>query len=226
MNKHLKVLIIENEPLIIDSIKLAFTNLSGASNTLSFSLTVINKNDFTLSEISNLPKFKALDLVLLNINMYEPSIKSLSFKEDLAIALKNQFPNIRLILLASHCDNYRINNAFKTLKPEGFLIKSDIDFKKLVKAIGNVIGETSYYSKKILNQLRRYIINDLYLDETDRLILYHLSMGIRTKDLTNLVPMTIGGIEKRKRRLKDIFKLKSHSTDKCLLLSAREKGFI
>ena len=65
----------------------------------------------------------------------------------------------------------------------------------------------------------------MILDEYDRKILYELSIGTRMKDLPNLLPLSIAGIEKRKRNLKRMFNVKKLD-DRQLMISAKEKGFL
>jgi hypothetical protein len=45
------------------------------------------------------------------------------------------------------------------------------------------------------------------------------------KDLPNVLPMSIAGIEKRKRQLKEMFNVQENE-DRELILKAKEKGFI
>jgi hypothetical protein len=73
--------------------------------------------------------------------------------------------------------------------------------------------------------LRKQVANDFILDNIDRKILYELSLGTRMKDLPSVLPLSIAGIEKRKRHLQEIFNIKGGG-DKELLLVAKEKGFI
>ena len=56
-------------------------------------------------------------------------------------------------------------------------------------------------------------------------MLYLLSQGFKTKELTEVVHLSIAGIEKRKRRLNQIFN-NDRNSDKILLKLAKEKGFI
>ena len=67
--------------------------------------------------------------------------------------------------------------------------------------------------------------SEFILDEIDRMLLFELSQGAKTKDLPNFIPLSIAGIEKRKRHLKEIFDI-SKSDDRTLIKVAREKGFI
>tara|TARA_B100000497_G_C7333014_1_gene220131 strand:+ start:328 stop:561 length:234 start_codon:yes stop_codon:yes gene_type:complete len=77
----------------------------------------------------------------------------------------------------------------------------------------------------VIKLLRDQIVNDFVLDNYDRKILYELSIGTRMKDLPKLIPLSIAGIEKRKRNLKRMFNVKKMD-DRELLISAKEKEFI
>ena len=69
------------------------------------------------------------------------------------------------------------------------------------------------------------MFDELLLDKIDREIIYELSIGTKTKDLPTILPLTIAGIEKRKRNLKTIFNV-SKLADKYLIIKARERGFL
>ena len=69
------------------------------------------------------------------------------------------------------------------------------------------------------------MIHDLNVDKIDRQIFYELSLGTRTKDLPEVVPLSIAGVEKRKRLLKEKFDVEEQG-DKALIIKAREMGFI
>ena len=73
--------------------------------------------------------------------------------------------------------------------------------------------------------LQKLVSSDITLDQLDRQIIYHLSVGGRTLELPNILPMSIGGIEKRKRHLKEALGI-SGQDDRALVKIAREKGFI
>jgi len=73
--------------------------------------------------------------------------------------------------------------------------------------------------------MRKKMHTNINIDKKDRQILYELSLGTKMKDLPNIVPLSIAGIEKRKRILKEIFDVEDQG-DKALILKARELGFI
>lgn len=121
--------------------------------------------------------------------------------EDIGLWLRKYHPNTKIIILTFVSDYFRISNIFKTINPEGFIIKSDIKPIDLVNAAQTILDNKTYYSKTVNNNT----VNGHYIDDLDRKILYHLSMGEKTKDLPNLVHISLRTIEDRKAKLKDIF---------------------
>jgi DNA-binding NarL/FixJ family response regulator len=111
------------------------------------------------------------------------------------------------------------------LNPDGLLIKNDITANELVNAITLVLENPPYCSSSVSQTIRNEMLNDLLLDKIDRRLLYELSIGTKTKDLPEILPLSIAGVEKRKRNLKSIFNV-SNLDDKDLIAIAREKGFI
>ena len=84
---------------------------------------------------------------------------------------------------------------------------------------------TPSFSKTVLNILRTHINHDFFVDKIDQDILYQLSIGTKMIDLPTVIPLSKGGIESRKRRLKEIFNIENEN-DKALVQLAKEKGFI
>ena len=116
--------------------------------------------------------------------------------EDLGKLIKSKNSEVRIIVSTTFNDNYRLHNILQSLDPEGFLVKNDINPKELLRAIENVLSGSPYYSKTVLNLLRKQVGSDIYLDELDRKMLYELSIGAKLKDLSNLLPLSVAGIEK------------------------------
>lgn len=118
-----------------------------------------------------------------------------------------------------------MNNILNNLNPEAFLIKGDISLQHISNAIGSVLEETPYYTKTVLKLLRKKLAVDVKVDHIDRQLLYELSIGTKMKDLPKVIPMSMAGLERRKRLLKDTFSLSSKD-DKTLIAAAKRHGFI
>jgi DNA-binding NarL/FixJ family response regulator len=225
MDKKIRTLIVEDEPLMIEPMKLALNQLSESNGLLSFDIITSLDCDTAAREIERAVRSQPLDLVLLDINLKPSSNKKYLSGEDIGLEIRKYFPNAKIIVLTSHNNNYRLNNILKTLNPDGFLIKSDVDFAKLLDALNTVIDDTPYYSKAILKLMRRHIINDFTLDRIDRQLLYQLSKGAKMKHLSDVIPLSKSAIELRKRNLKEVFGVEE-GDDRNLLIRAEECGFI
>lgn len=225
-NKTISVLIIDDHPLIIEAYKTAFEFYAKQYGTIEFLINTAEDCDSGHQTINSFfTSGKTLDIVFLDIKLPPSKDGKIISGEDLGLKLKQLLPDTKIIVSTTFNDNYRIYSILKSLNPDGFLIKNDITPKELVETIHVVLNDPPYYSSTVVKLLRKQVSNDFLLDNIDRRILYELSIGTRMKDLPNVLPLSIAGIEKRKRLLKDIFNVKD-SDDKELLFIAREKGFI
>ncbi|NNC45787.1 MAG: DNA-binding response regulator, partial [Winogradskyella sp.] len=82
-----------------------------------------------------------------------------------------------------------------------------------------------YYSSTVSNYLKKKITSEIYVDDINRKILHLLSQGIKTRSLTEYIPLSISAIEKRKKQLKLLFSVMD-GKDETLLHEAREKGLL
>ena len=166
-----------------------------------------------------------LDLIILELKFFLNNGKKNISGEDIANLVRKKLPNTKIILSIRSDDNFRIHTLFKTINPEGFILKRDLTSAEFKRAIFSIIDNDLYYSKSILKLLRKEISSNLLIDGIDRKILYELSIGARMKDMPNYIPLSAASIEKRKRHLKKIFNVKDKG-DRELILTAKEKGFI
>ncbi|NNL03008.1 MAG: histidine kinase, partial [Eudoraea sp.] len=127
---------------------------------------------------------------------------------------------------SSFSDNYRINSILKTVDPEGYMVKTEIDQKSLQAMVQTVMTTPPYYTQKALAAIRKKMANDdIILDEKDKKILHYLSIGTKTKDMVNHVSLSLPSIENRKRQLKAVFGVEKQN-DQALITESRNRGFI
>jgi len=225
MNKSVTVLIIDDHPIIASAYESALESFVTQNTTYDFKITSIYNLDEAQLLIENSTFIDSLDLVFLDMRLPASSDGKLVSGEDLGKLIKSKNSEVRIIVSTTFNDNYRLHNILQSLDPEGFLVKNDINPKELLRAIENVLSGSPYYSKTVLNLLRKQVGSDIYLDELDRKMLYELSIGAKLKDLSNLLPLSVAGIEKRRRNLKKMFGI-SGAEDRELIKLAREKGFL
>ena len=225
MNNNINVLIVEDEPIIIGLLKKIFQKLSESEANWNFKLHTSLNCDSALDKIEKAIIGIPFDLALLDVNIPSSKQKNIICGEDLGLELRKYFPRIKIIVYTSNNDNYRLNNILKSINPEGFLIKSDIDYKGLVKAINRVLVKPPYYTPSILTIIRQHIANEFILDAIDRILLHEISKGTKNKDLPGIVNLSKSGIERRKRHLKEVFDIEDKG-DKKLIEKAKEKGYV
>lgn len=222
--KKYNVLLIDDHPLISEAYKSAFNHISKNDETYSFSIDMAHDCDTAIQKIKEYTKSdERLEVVFLDISLPPSQDGKILSGEDLGLKLNELLPDTKIIISTTFNDNYRIHSIFRNINPDGFLIKNDITSQELVTAILNVLTDPPYYSKTVMKLLRKQVSSEFLLDNIDRKILFELSIGTRMKDLSEIVHLSIPGIEKRKRHLKQIFDIQE---DRDLILVAKEKGFI
>jgi DNA-binding NarL/FixJ family response regulator len=225
MTRKNKVLIIDDHPLICDAYNSALHQVMEENENIQMQIESAPNCDRAREKINNTWTNSKWDLVFLDIRLPASADRKILSGEDLGEMIRQHHPLAKIIVATTFNDNYRIQNIYKSLKPEGFLIKNDLDPKELVSAIVKILQGGVYYSNTVSTLMGKSFSNEISVDKIDRQILYELSIGTKTKDLPNIVPLSIAGIEKRKRTLKRIFDVE-YQGDKALIIKAREKGFI
>jgi DNA-binding NarL/FixJ family response regulator len=220
------VLIVDDHPLIAEAYESAFNKVGDQDPNLNF---LISKSIDCDSAIEYIEKFiqgeSTLNIVVLDIRIPPSADGKMLSGEDLGIYINKVSPDTKIVVSTTLNDNYRVHNILKTINPDGFLIKNDINAQELIDAINSVITDPPYYSKSVIKLLRKQVSTDYLLDRTDRKLLYEISIGTRTKDLPDILPLSIAGIERRKRQLKKAFNTETDE-DKELIMKAKEKGFL
>jgi DNA-binding NarL/FixJ family response regulator len=224
--KKTSVLIIDDHPLICDAYVNALNFIEKENSEISFKISLTHNCDDAIAKIKESSKrVLKYELIFLDIKLPPSKDKKILSGEDLGLEIKKLLPDSKVIVSTTYNDNYRIYSLMKNLNPDGLLIKNDITASELVNAINLVLTSPPYYSSSVSQTIRNEMLNDLLLDKIDRRLLYELSIGTKTKDLPMTLPLSIAGVEKRKRNLKNVFDV-SGLEDKDLINKAKEKGFI
>ena len=224
-NQIISVLIIEDHPLICDAYTNALKLISDNDSGIRFNIDNASCCSSGIQKLEELQRKNGIDLIFLDIKLEPTSDGKYLSGEDLGVKIRKILPDTKIIVSTTYNDNYRIYNIFKNIDPDGFLIKDEISSDDLILAIQQVLKSPPYYSKSVLFLLRKNLSFEYYLDKIDRQLLYELSFGTKLKNLTNILPLSIAGIEKRRRRLKEIFGTYSTS-DRELIQVAKSKGFL
>ncbi|PWH83980.1 DNA-binding response regulator [Algibacter marinivivus] len=224
MTKFIRVLLIDDHPIIIDAYKNSLEQINALNSDLKFIVDSATCGDSALSKYELSLKNKPYDLIFVDINL-PSNISKITSGEVLASIFKNLRHNVKIVIITGHYNALKFYNILQNINPDGLLYKSDIGIKAITKVVEDVINNVPYYSTSILQLLRKNISSKTTLNNIDKLLLYALNNGSKMKELKELLPLSQGGIEKRKRILKEVFKTQKQD-DKALLKAAEENGFL
>ncbi|GGG39795.1 response regulator transcription factor [Bizionia arctica] len=224
MQESIRILMTDDHPMIIEGYQ--NTLLATKKESQDIKIDIANNCD---ESIKLMNKAIALDypydILFMDISLPPSSDGKYTSGEDLAMHARSIMPNAKIVILTMFNETYRVNNIVKTINPEGFLIKSDLTSRELANAFQAVLANPPFYSGTVNKIIRKTISTDLVVDEVNRKILHLLSQGIKTKSLTDSIDLSMSAIEKRKKHLKELFRI-SDGSDETLLEEARKKGFI
>lgn len=222
MSKNYRILIVDDHPFIIEAYKNALKSYKGAD--FEYHVTQANNCKTAYEEITA-SLHNPFDIAFLDISMPSYEEKNIMSGEDIAKMLTKSMPECKIILLTMHTELIKINNIIKEINPNGLIIKNDLTFDELLFAFDKILTGDNYYSQTVVKFVGQSQYDYIQIDEFDKQILYYLSKGTKTKDLTNYVPLSLSAIEKRKIGLKETLSIKGAS-DIELITEAKNKGLI
>lgn len=221
MTNPINILIVDDHPFIIEAYKNAINKYSQQGT--EFVVTQANNCKTGYESIIDQPK--PFDIAFFDISMPEYAEKGIYSGEDLAMLIKTEMPSCKVILLTMHTELLKINNIIKNINPSGLIIKNDLTFDELLFAFDKIIKNESYYSQTVIKLVGQAQYNNIELDVFDKQILFHLSKGVKTKDLPQYIPLSLSAVEKRKLNIREILEVKD-GNDIDLINEAKKKGVI
>ncbi|WP_373519120.1 histidine kinase [Pricia sp.] len=223
MSDLVRVLAVDDHEMIV----LGYKYTLEASTFENFEVVVNIAPSFMAgkAEIESSAKRLPYDIVMLDIQMFPESAQEERSGEDLGLLVKKISPSSKVVFLSSFSDSYRINNILKNVNPDGYMVKSEVDQKTLQTMVRTVLNNPPYYTAAALQAIRRKMANEDQIDERDKKILYQLSIGTKTKDISSMVAAASTTVENRKRQLKIMLGVEN-GNDFALVDEARKRGFI
>jgi DNA-binding NarL/FixJ family response regulator len=216
------ILIVDDHPFIIQGYKNAITRY----NPDQFEFFIEQANDCKSAyDIITNPQTAAFDIAFLDISMPSYEEKGLHSGEDLAKLLMEFMPNCKIILLTMYTELLKIKNIIDTINPRGLVIKNDLTFDELLFGFDKVLKNEIYYSQSIQKMIDLAQSEIIEIDLFDKQILFHISKGTKTADITQYIPISLEAIEKRKLNLKKLLDMKDES-DIELIREAKNKGLL
>ncbi|MGB5692890.1 MAG: response regulator [Flavobacteriaceae bacterium] len=193
---------------------------------IKVSLETAKSYEEAVAKIDQSVKLAPYDIFLLDIQLSQGMDGPAKTGEDIGIHIRKVSPESKIVFMSSFSDNFRINSILNSVDPEGYMVKSEIDQLSLQTMVKTVLNSPPYYTQKALVAIRKKMANsDINLDENDKKILYHLSIGTKTKDMVHHISLSLPGIENRKRQLKSLFGVEKQN-DQALVTESRKRGFV
>ncbi|GHC64982.1 response regulator [Ulvibacter litoralis] len=223
--KDIHVLMVDDHKMTLVGYSAALQQMSEEVGSYTFTVHHATSFDMALQTLNHTYRNQPLHLVFLDIQLPKGLDLKYQTGEDLGIDIRKRFPDTKILVITTFNNNLLIQNVLESINPEGLLIKGDLTPDTFSQAILEVLDDPPYFSKTVTKYLRKQHIHPYHLDRLDRLILYYISDGKLTKNLPLYVPLSLPGIEKRKKRLKEIF-IVEDGNDFDLVRRAKEEGFL
>ena len=193
-------LIVDDHPLIVDSY-VALLSTIEANKNADFHLAYNCEqayNTFIRLKASE----TQLDVAFIDVSLPKYEKMNLRSGDEIGSLVQRYFPDCSIIIISMHNEPVWVNRIIKTLNPQGFISKNDINYKSFLPIMESITKKDAYYSKTIMEAQKEFVIKNINWDEHDSKILQLIAEGIKTKNLPRYIPLSLSTIEKRKANLK------------------------
>lgn len=216
-------LIIDDHPTQVETYKAIFNLVVNEDLTLKF---------YTFYDLEKAYEFvkqddnaKNIDLVLLDLNLPACPKHNLYSGADLAEIIKQDLPQAKLSFLTSHDEALILYDIYKAFMPQGILVKSDFTGQDLENFFKAILDNREYYTTSFMAAKQKITQSEMFVESTNRKIITKLAEGYPSKDLPEILRLSLSAINKRKSRLKVFFNTENQA-DSYMVLKARDLGFI
>ena len=224
--KTYNLLVVEDEPLMCDYYRIIITEMNDESSDGIFKPNVRHTFEAAVAELSRNNGKVEFDIAILDLRLLDRNNNTLNDGSDLGKILREKYPNCKIIFFSSIVNQRKLYEIFTDISPEGFWVKDEIKKADTIKkVIQDVLERKTSYSPLVTDFLKNLASGSFELDQIDRNLIYHLSEGVKNKDLPNHLNLSLSSIEKRKRNILRIFDVDSWDEAE-LIRSAKSKGVV
>ncbi len=222
-NSKRTILIVDDHPINVDGYQTILSNIESnkdAEYLIAFdceqAYNTINNNHL----VDNI-----IDFAFIDVSLPPYGEKKMFSGSDIALLIRKLFPQCKIIIISMHKEPLWVNQIYKSVNPEGFIAKSDINYKCFPEIFQSIEKNEVYLSQSIKLSQKIMIQKNINWDDNDSKILQLIAQGIKTINLPDFIPLSLSSIEKRKANIKKQLILNSGS-DKELIDIAKKLGFI
>ncbi|RZL46425.1 MAG: response regulator transcription factor [Pedobacter sp.] len=216
-----KILMIDDHPSQIEGYKVILSY-----NSIGVAIeTTVAYNCESAYGIITTSETAAFDMVFIDRSLPPFIEKDIRSGEDLALLVRNHWPETKIVILTSHAEAFLLYTIVKKIKPEGLLVKSDFSADELLVAFEKILNGETYYSQTVNEGIKELLSREQFLDDYNRQIILLLSQGVRTASIAEQLHLSKSTIEKRKVQIKDYLCI-AKGTDEDIVRESRKLGFI
>lgn len=223
MNKtDLHILMIDDHPSMIEGYKsiLSFNDLG-----LRIITTPAYNCESAYNIIDKTSVSESFDFAFVDLSLPPYLEKKIKGGEDLALLIKNKFPDCKIVILTSHAEAFILDAIQKNIAPNGLLVKSDFTAEEFLLAFEKIYNNHFYTSRTVVENIAELHEKSAFLDENNRKLITLLAEGVKTKNLPQRMNLSISAIDKRKAQIKYFFKIEKGS-DEDIIREAKKHGLI
>lgn len=222
-NSKRTILIVDDHPINVDGYQALLSNIE--SNKKAEYLLAFDCKQAYNTIIKYHLEEKTIDFAFIDISLPAYEEKKMFSGSDIALLIRKILPDCKIVIISMHKEPNWVNQIFKSINPEGFISKNDINYKLFPEVFQSIASDETYFSQSIKQAQKVIIQNNINWDNHDSKILQLIEKGIKTINLPEFIPLSLSTIEKRKANIKKQLIIDSGS-DKELLDAARNLGFL
>ncbi len=179
--------------------------------------------DTFLSIQKELSENKTFDLALLDYSMPAYTLQNINSGGDLCLYIKKVMPDCRVFIVTAVTDTITLFDIIQNINPDGFALKSDLSYNKLSEIINAILQKKIYRSEGIIKKYNEIWETDVFVNELNRKILHYISLGYKIKEISTMLFITEGAINKRIVKIKTALNI---SCDSNILKEAKKRGLV
>ncbi len=222
-NSKRTILIVDDHPINVDGYQTLLANIE-SNKKAEYLLAFDCKQAYNTINNNHIEE-KTIDFAFIDINLPAYEEKKMFSGSDIASFVRKVFPLCKIVIISMHKEPNWVNQIFKSINPEGFIAKSDINYKSFPEIFKNIENNEIHLSKSIVSAQKILIQKNINWDNYDSKILQLIADGIKTINLPKFIPLSLSAIEKRKSNIKKQLILED-ATDRELIDNAKKLGFI
>ncbi|MBC7525555.1 MAG: response regulator transcription factor [Flavobacterium sp.] len=217
----LNILMIDDHPAIIEGYKAILS-----FNTLGYNIKITDAYDckkaYNIITQDNKPNFK---MVFIDITLPGYPDKKINSGEDLVSIIRKFIPYAKIVILTSHTEKFILHRLIEKCKPDGLLLKNDMDAKEFLIAFSTILNGEYYHSETVKKYKFTFPTHTKLLDNYNQQIILFLSQGLKNKTIQERLHLSRSAVDKRKVMIKTYLGIEK-GNDEDIIREARKLGLI